>query len=213
MNKERGTKESGNSEERITFKVKASNACRIRTPATNCGRLNIVLAPGETIDPPMPRDRESAVIVYPTTGEEEEWVAARDEELNEIYAALGSWNQCDSSLTTEVFDEYQDMAGEFAVYPGRYAGRYGNIYYPALGLASEVGEVVGLIKKVMRDYGGIVTNDAQEKLKDELGDVLWYVAALATELRLGLGEIATRNLFKLYRRQQRGTIHGSGDDR
>lgn len=207
MNKEHGTRETETSSEEITFKV--FNAFKMPTPATSCGCLNIVLAPGETIDPPVPRERESVVIVYPLPGEEEKLAEACDGELNEIYDTLFAWNRCDSSLMTEVFDDYQDMAGEFSVYPGR----YNNIYYPAMGLASEVGEVVGLIKKVMRDYGGIVTNDIQEKLEDELGDVLWYVAALAAELRLGLGEIATRNLFKLHQRQQRGTIHGSGDDR
>ena len=47
----------------------------------------------------------------------------------------------------------------------------------------------------------------------ELGDVLWYVAQLATELDLDLDEIAARNLEKLLSRQRRGVLSGSGDDR
>jgi len=47
----------------------------------------------------------------------------------------------------------------------------------------------------------------------ELGDVLWYVAQLATELELDLDEIAHANLDKLLSRQQRGVLSGSGDER
>ena len=47
----------------------------------------------------------------------------------------------------------------------------------------------------------------------ELGDVLWYVAQLATELELDLDKIAQANLDKLLSRQRRGVLSGSGDDR
>ena len=47
----------------------------------------------------------------------------------------------------------------------------------------------------------------------ELGDVLWYVAQLASELDLDLNQVAEANLQKLLSRQRRGVLSGSGDDR
>jgi len=47
----------------------------------------------------------------------------------------------------------------------------------------------------------------------ELGDVLWYVAQLASELGLDLDRVAEANLEKLLSRQRRGVLSGSGDDR
>jgi NTP pyrophosphatase (non-canonical NTP hydrolase) len=50
-------------------------------------------------------------------------------------------------------------------------------------------------------------------LKLELGDVLWYVAQLASELGFSLDEIAQANLDKLASRAARNVIAGSGDHR
>ncbi len=50
-------------------------------------------------------------------------------------------------------------------------------------------------------------------MSTELGDVLWYVAQLASELDLNLDEIAQANLDKLLSRQRRGVLSGSGDER
>lgn len=107
------------------------------------------------------------------------------------------------------FDEYQAKAITTAIYPNR--GQ--NIIYPALGLAGEVGEVSELIKKMIRDDGGIMSPERREKLRKELGDVLWYIAVVAYEAGLSLGDIAEGNIEKLTSRQQRGVIGGSGDDR
>lgn len=106
------------------------------------------------------------------------------------------------------FAEYQAQSRTTAVYPGR---DQGNITYPALGLAGESGEVCEKIKKAIRDDGGIVTPARRDLLAKELGDVLWYVAALATELRLDLSQIAADNLAKLAARKAAGRIHGDGD--
>lgn len=67
------------------------------------------------------------------------------------------------------------------------------------------------IKKIMRDYDGVVTDEFRADIKKELSDVLWYIAALASEL--DLDEVAEANIKKLYSRKERGTLHGSGDDR
>ncbi len=87
------------------------------------------------------------------------------------------------------------------------------IVYPTLGLANEAGEVAGKIKKIFRDKGGVVGDAEREALKGELGDVLWYLTQICTELDLTLEEVAAANLEKLGSRQRRGTLHGDGDVR
>lgn len=84
-----------------------------------------------------------------------------------------------------------------------------NAYYMALGLAGEAGEVANKVKKIMRDN----TSPDREGIKAELGDVLWYVAGMATVLGIKLDDIAAANLDKLQDRQRRGVIGGSGDNR
>ena len=87
------------------------------------------------------------------------------------------------------------------------------IVYPTLGLANEAGEVAGKIKKIFRDKGGVIGDAERDALKGELGDVLWYLAQICTELGLSLDEVAAANLEKLASRQERGTIQGDGDTR
>jgi NTP pyrophosphatase (non-canonical NTP hydrolase) len=107
------------------------------------------------------------------------------------------------------FTQYQQKAQTTALYPN--VGN--NLYYPVLGLGGETGEVLNKVKKVMRDNDGKVTDELREILKSELGDVLWYVAALASELKLDLDEVARANIEKLFSRKERGVIKGSGDER
>ena len=110
-------------------------------------------------------------------------------------------------------NDYQKRARKTAIYPGIY-----KITYPALGLAGEAGEVCGKIKKHLRGdiYKDHLT-DEQEFLKimikHELGDVLWYVANLASDLDLTLDDIATANIDKLRDRVRRNVLQGDGDDR
>jgi NTP pyrophosphatase (non-canonical NTP hydrolase) len=104
--------------------------------------------------------------------------------------------------------EYQRLSRRTAEYP-----REAWLAYPALGLAGEAGEVAEHAKKAIRDDGGAVLPERREALAKELGDVLWYVAQLASELELDLDEIAADNLEKLLSRQRRGVLSGSGDDR
>lgn len=109
------------------------------------------------------------------------------------------------------FSRYQQLAGRTAMYPGR--DDQALAAYPALGLAGEAGEVCEHVKKVLRDDAGRVTQARREALAKELGDVLWYVAAVCSELGLDMGQVARANVDKLADRQRRGVLHGEGDDR
>ena len=87
------------------------------------------------------------------------------------------------------------------------------IVYPTLGLANEAGEVAGKIKKIFRDRAGVIGEEDRQALKYELGDVLWYLTQICTELNLTLEEVAAANLEKLFSRLERGQIRGEGDER
>jgi NTP pyrophosphatase (non-canonical NTP hydrolase) len=112
-----------------------------------------------------------------------------------------------------IFDTYQDTVIGLANYPD--AGH--NMVYPALGLAGEAGEAADKVKKFWRNRG--ITNGAEltegerEALAKELGDVLWYITALAHELGLTLHTIARMNIEKLTDRHARGVIKSEGDNR
>jgi len=106
------------------------------------------------------------------------------------------------------FDNYQRESQQTAIYP--HQGR--NLLYPVLGLLSEAGEIADRMKRVIRDEGGDVSATRRSELKAELGDVLWYLSQVATELELSLQEIAEGNLLKLAERQQRGTLRHHGAD-
>lgn len=88
-----------------------------------------------------------------------------------------------------------------------------SIVYPTLGLTNEAGEVAGKIKKIFRDRKGQITEADREALKSELGDVLWYLTQICTELDLSLEEVAEANISKLFSRLERGAITGDGDNR
>jgi NTP pyrophosphatase (non-canonical NTP hydrolase) len=107
------------------------------------------------------------------------------------------------------FSEYQSRSRRTATYPR--AGE--DLTYPALGLCGEAGEVAEKVKKTLRDDGGVLSDERRDALARELGDVLWYLSQLATEAGLDLEEIAEENLDKLFSRQERGVLRGSGDER
>lgn len=106
-------------------------------------------------------------------------------------------------------DEYQTKAWLTAKYPDK----NNNIYYPSLGLTGEAGEFCNKVKKIMRDDNGIITDKRKDDLISELGDILWYIAALATELNTNLNDIAILNIIKLSQRQSNNSISGEGDKR
>ncbi len=82
-----------------------------------------------------------------------------------------------------------------------------------LGLVGEAGEVAEKFKKIVRDREGVITDEDKLDIRKELGDVLWYISALADYLDLPLDEVAEKNLEKLFDRKSRGAQRGSGDDR
>ena len=101
------------------------------------------------------------------------------------------------------FKEYQKKASATAIYPDDK-----RIIYPVGLLTEEAGEVAGKLNKYHRD--GIFDKDGMIK---EMGDVMWALAALASDLNIELEEVADRNIKKLRDRQKRGKIAGSGDNR
>ena len=106
-------------------------------------------------------------------------------------------------------NDYQRESRKTALYPE--VGS--NAIYPTLGLVGEAGEVADKIKKILRDNKGVFDLDSKEAIKLELGDVLWYVAQLSSELGYELNEVASANLSKLSSRKKRGKLSGSGDNR
>lgn len=111
-------------------------------------------------------------------------------------------------------DEYQRLAGRTSIdKPGFILGNKETmISWNALGLTGEAGEVADLIKKGIYHQQGL----DHEKLKKELGDVLWYVASLSRDLGFTLSEIMEANIIKLKARFPEGydpdrtTFRGEG---
>lgn len=118
---------------------------------------------------------------------------------------------------------YQDKAISTAIYPGQHTSRPSagfpdyrvglGLMYCCLKLSGEAGEFNEKIGKCIRDNTGIITKEKREELIKELGDVLWYISALATELDISMEAVAVANLAKLASRKASGTIGGSGDNR
>ena len=105
-------------------------------------------------------------------------------------------------------DEYQNHALETAIYPKQY-----KIIYPALGITGEAGECSDKVKKVIRDNNGEFTDDRKREIAKEIGDVLWYCAALAHDIGYTLNEVGEMNVEKLNSRKERNKINGNGDNR
>ncbi len=107
------------------------------------------------------------------------------------------------------FEEYQTQSRRTAKYPS-----IGESYvYPTLGLVGEAGEVSEKIKKIFRDSNGLISEEKRAEIKKELGDVLWYLSQLCTELRMNLDDVAASNLEKLLSRMERNALCGEGDNR
>lgn len=106
------------------------------------------------------------------------------------------------------FNEYQVSTATTAIYPREQA-----LSYLTLGLAGEAGEVANKVKKIIRDTGGHVNDQKKKEIIDELGDVMWYISELCTELGVPLSAVATLNIDKLQGRARDKQLQGDGDNR
>ena len=109
--------------------------------------------------------------------------------------------------------EYGISEEKIAYVLDKYETPFNRLVYPILGIVGEAGELANKLKKVARDDQGQMDLHAVEDTEKELGDVQWYVAAIATELRTRLSSVANNNLNKLFSRKARGVLGGSGDNR
>jgi NTP pyrophosphatase (non-canonical NTP hydrolase) len=120
---------------------------------------------------------------------------------------MSEFNQMEDERL-ESLDKYQMFVRSTKVYDKEYT-----LVYPILGLANEAGEVAGKLKKIMRDDDGQLSPERFDDLISELGDVLWYVTAVADDLGVTISDIFFANYSKLSDRSKRGVIKGSGDSR
>jgi len=107
------------------------------------------------------------------------------------------------------FNEYQELS----IQTSKRSYGMPAIAYFSLGLAGEAGEVAEKIKKLFRDDAGGLTAERREAIVKELGDVLWYLSAVAYELNTNLEDVAIKNREKLVDRMARGVRQGDGDNR
>jgi NTP pyrophosphatase (non-canonical NTP hydrolase) len=113
------------------------------------------------------------------------------------------------------FNEYQEKA--WSTFKLQSAPN--KLIYLTLGINGEAGEIAEKVKKLIRDCGDgsgnvpEITEEKRGELKKELGDVLWYLAGIATALDLSLEDVAVSNIEKLASRKERGVIGGNGDNR
>ena len=111
------------------------------------------------------------------------------------------------------FDEYQKKAAKYDLFEVSSDLKEVGFIEKVLGLTGEAGETADKIKKILRDKDGTVSDKDRESVTKELGDVLWYVAAIARYLGVDLSEVAEGNINKLESRYQRNKLHGAGDER
>ncbi|MBQ6313621.1 nucleoside triphosphate pyrophosphohydrolase family protein [Candidatus Saccharibacteria bacterium] len=111
------------------------------------------------------------------------------------------------------FDEYQKKAKKYDFFEPNKDLKDVGFIEKVLGLVGEAGETADKIKKILRDKDGIISDEDKDLVVKELGDTLWYIAAISRYLDIPLSEVADRNINKLESRYQRNKLHGEGDKR
>lgn len=120
------------------------------------------------------------------------------------------------------FKEYQEKAKTTAIYLNKVKETFPDLpqeVYKIIGIAyagcglGEAGEIQGKIKKIIRDSGGVITDEHRKAISKELGDLQWYIMCTCEEFNLSMEDVANENIEKLFSRQERGVLGGSGDNR
>lgn len=111
------------------------------------------------------------------------------------------------------FEEYQKQAITTLTNDHSFGDVTPELLAQVLGLVGESGEVAEKFKKIVRDKQGIISNEDKLELVKELGDILWYISAVAHLLDIDMQQVAQGNLEKVLSRKARGTTKGSGDNR
>ena len=106
-------------------------------------------------------------------------------------------------------NEYQEKALRTAADKSK----HNEFFHLVLGLVGESGEIAEKVKKLVRDNDSDLSRLDKEDIAKELGDVMWYVATLASFLDYDLETIGDKNIAKLADRQTRGKLAGAGDNR
>lgn len=109
-------------------------------------------------------------------------------------------------MRIDSFDAYQEAARKTAFCPPEH-----KITYPAVGLAGEAGELANKVKKLLR--GDTNRDELMDGIKAEMGDILWYLSALADDIGVNLSDVAGDNIAKLAGRYERDALRGAGDFR
>ena len=94
------------------------------------------------------------------------------------------------------FNEYQRLAQRTS----NSRGNMSKLINGVMGLNGEAGECIDIIKK--NEYQGHPLD--KDKLKDEVGDVLWYIAEICEGLGIGMEDVAIHNIEKLKKRYPDG---------
>ena len=110
------------------------------------------------------------------------------------------------------FKDFQEKTCQTALYPAE--SKELAMSYLTLGLCGEAGEVAEIIKKLLRK--GIPMSELQrpkaetrhlkDQIRDELGDVLWYIGQICEQCDLDMGDVASRNIEKLEQRSKEKNI-------
>ncbi len=109
-----------------------------------------------------------------------------------------------------IIEEYRKFLNDTSWYTHSGEHNAPELMYLTLGLAGESGEFTDAVKKIIRVCGShddkgfaalmAEKDGGEEKLLEELGDVLWYVTKLTDFLGVSLNALMVANTYKLYNR-------------